>query len=93
MTIAFTGNLDTDAKVQYICTLVRGKPLRKFDLFSYDVENAYISLTVDYLLKGLAWYFFPVNLLTKQKRAMYRCMKKTRSLKVRRYSARLIDLN
>ena len=37
--------------------------------------------------------FFPVNLLSKQKRAIRRCMKKPRSLKVRRYAAHLIDLN
>ena len=35
----------------------------------------------------------PVNLLSKQKRAMRRCMKKPRRLKVRHYAARLIDLN
>ena len=57
------------------------------------MKNTETPLYMDYLLKGLAWYFPPVNSLSKQKRAMRRCMKKTRRLKVRRYAARLIDLN
>ena len=48
---------------------------------------------MDYLFKGLAWYFFAVDLLPKQNHAMRRCMKKTRSLKVRLFAARLIYLN
>ena len=51
------------------------------------------SLSVDYILKGLAWYFPPVNLISKQERTMHRCMKKPCILKVRRYAVRLIDLN
>ena len=50
------------------------------------------SLTVNCLIKGLSWYFPPVNPLLK-KRAMRRYMKKTCSLNVGRYAARLIDLN
>ena len=37
--------------------------------------------------------FFSCDLISKQKRTMRRCMKKPRSLKVRRYSAHLIHLN
>ena len=48
---------------------------------------------MDDILQGLAWYSPPVNSISKQKRAMRRCMKNTRSLKVRRYAARVIDLN
>ena len=48
---------------------------------------------MEYILKGLSWYFPPVNSLSKQKRAMRRCTKNPRSLNVRRYSTRLIDLN
>ena len=48
---------------------------------------------MDYLFKGLAWYFFAVDLLPKQNHAMRRCMKKTRSLKVRRYAVNLINLD
>ena len=48
---------------------------------------------MDYLLKGLVWYIFHANSLSKQKRAVCPCMKKPRSLKLRYYAARLIDLN
>ena len=64
-----------EAKVQYICTLVRGEGLRQFDLLSADVKNTDTPLDMDYLLKGLAWYFFPVNYLSNQKYAMRQCMK------------------
>ena len=93
MTLAATGKLETEAKVQYICTLVCGEALRQFDLLSSDVKNIETPLDVDYPPMGLAWYFFPVNSLSKQKGAMLRCMKNPRSLKVRRYAARLIYFN
>ena len=48
---------------------------------------------MDYLLKGLAWYVFPVNSLSKQKRTMCRCIKRPHSLKVRLYAACLICLD
>ena len=38
-------------------------------------------------------HFFPVNVLSKQKRAMRRRMRKLRELKVGRYAACLVDLN
>ena len=61
MTLSATVMLDTYAKVQYIHTLVRGEALCQFDLLSADMEDTNTSLTVDCLLKGLGWYFFPVN--------------------------------
>ena len=76
MTLVATGTLEIDVKVQYLFTLVRGEVLRQFDLLSDDMENTDTSLTVDYLLKGLAWYFSPVNSLSKQMRAVRHCMKK-----------------
>ena len=82
-----------EAKVQYLHTLVCGEVLHPFDLVSADAKNSETQLDVDYLLKGLAWYSPPVNSLPKQRRAMCRCMKNLRSLKLRRYAARLIDLN
>ena len=61
MTLAATGMLETNAKVQYLCTLVRGEELRQFDLLYANVKNIDTSLTVEYLPKGLGWYFPPVN--------------------------------
>ena len=46
---------------------------------------------MNYYIKGLASYFPPANSLFLS--AMRRGMKKSRSFKVRRYVARLIDLN
>ena len=57
MTLGATETLETEAKVQYICTLVRGKSLHQFDLLSDDMKNIETSLDMDDLLKGLAWYF------------------------------------
>ena len=54
MTLAASGTLETEVKVQYICTLVRGGALEQFDLVSADAKNKGIQLYVDYLLKGLA---------------------------------------
>ena len=56
MIIASTGMLETYTKVQYLCTPVSEEDFRKFELLYADVENTDTSLTVDYLLKGLAWY-------------------------------------
>ena len=48
--------------------------LRRFDLLSADIESTQ-TLNVDDIIKGLAQYFSPVNLLPQQKRAMCRGMK------------------
>ena len=53
MTLAVTGMLEMEAKVWYLCTLVRGEALHQFDLLYSDVENMDTSLTVDCLLNGL----------------------------------------
>ena len=31
--------LDTEAKVKYLCALVRGEALRQFDILSSDMKN------------------------------------------------------
>ena len=56
-TLAAMGTLETEAKVHYLHMLVFGEALNQFDLLSADMENMDTSLDVDYLLKGLAWYF------------------------------------
>ena len=75
MSHASTGTLETGTDVQYLCTLVCGEALRHFDVLSADVENTDTSLTLHDQLKGLAWYFPPVNSLSKRKCAMRCCMK------------------
>ena len=58
ITLADMGMLETEAKVQYLRTLVHGGALHQFYLLSSDMENTDTSLNVDYLLKNLSWYFF-----------------------------------
>ena len=53
MNLAASGMLEVGAKIQYLCTLFRGEALRKFDLFSDDVESTQI-LNVDDIVKDLA---------------------------------------
>ena len=92
MTLAASGTLEADTKFQYLSTLVRGEDLSQFESFSADVESTQ-NLHVYEIIKDLAQYFPPVNSLLKQKRAMRRGTNKPRALTVRRYTARLIDLN
>ena len=65
MTLVASGTLEAGAKYQYLSTLIRGEALRQFDSLSADVEIAE-TLNVDYIIKGLAQYFFPVNFLSKR---------------------------
>ena len=57
MTLEAAGTLETEAKVWYICTLVRGEALRQFDLVSSDTRSTETLLDVDGILKGLAWHY------------------------------------
>ena len=91
MTLAVSGTLRKDAKVQYLCTIVRGEVLH-FDSLSTDAESTNI-LTVDTSILGLALYFSPVHFILKQKRAMRRVMRKPHGLKVRHNADCLIVLN
>ena len=78
--------------IQYLCGLVRGKALCQLYLFSSDVENTETP-NMDYYIKDLALYLPPTNQLYKKARNAPRIEEKTRSLKVRRYAARLVDLD
>ena len=92
MTLAASGTLEGDTKFQCLCTLVRRKALRQFYSLSPDVESTE-TLNVDYIIRGLAQYFPPVNSISKQKRTMRRGIQKPLSPTGRNYAARLIDLN
>ena len=92
MNLALLGTLEMGAKIEYLRTLVRGEALRKFDLFTDDMEGMN-PLTVETIILGLYSYFFPVNSLSKQKCAMHRGIRNPRGFKLRQYVAHLIDLN
>ena len=70
------------------------------------MDKRYVSLTLFFaevgsttsenlksIILGLGMYFPPVNVLSKQKRAMRRRMMKPHGLKVRFYAVHMIDLN
>ena len=56
MTLATTGALEMDAKIQYLYTPIHGEGLRQFGFLSADVEDTETP-NVDYYIKGLASYF------------------------------------
>ena len=49
MTLAATAKQYMDAKIQYLCMLVRGEALRRLEM-----ENTNTPLTMEYLIEGLA---------------------------------------
>ena len=61
-------------KIQYLCCIVRGEALRRFEFLSSDVESLE-TLNVEYIVKVLALYLFPVNILFLN--AMRRGIEKT----------------
>ena len=71
--------------------LIHGEALYHFNLLYTDVENT-DTLSVDYYIKGLESYF-PLLIRFFLKRAIRCYIKKTVQSKLRRYGARLIDLN
>ena len=64
MTLLASGTLEAGAKYQYLRTLVCGEALRQFDSLSADIEGTE-TLNTDYIIRGLAQYFPPVNFLSK----------------------------
>ena len=92
MTIAATGALGIEAKVQYRRTLVRGEATCQFDLVSADAKNTETLLDVYYLLKGLAWYF-PSKFTFKIKSCNAPLYEKAAQIKWKALCCALIDLN
>ena len=68
-TLAASGTLEADTKVEYLCTLVYREALRHFNLLSAYVESTK-TFNIEDIVKGLAQYTPPVNKLSKQKHAM-----------------------
>ena len=57
MNLETPGTLKAGAKIQYLCILVRGESLRKFDVLPTEVESA-IPETLTSIILGLGIYFF-----------------------------------
>ena len=92
MTIPASGTLDTSTKVKYLCMIFHVYVLRHFDSLSAGVESTN-PLTLEAIVLELGAYFFPVNSLLQKKRTMRHGIRKPFRLKLRRYAARLIDIN
>ena len=92
MTLADSVTLVTCTKIQYICILFRGYVLHHSDLL-YAVVKYTNPLTVETIVLGIDFYFFPVNLLLNQKHVMLHGMRKLYGFKNIQRTTRLIDLN
>ena len=91
MTLEASATIASAANIHYLCTLVRGEALVHIDMLSAEV----VSTTSEHLksiILGLGTYFFSVNSLLKR-RAMSCRMRKSRGLKVIRYTAHVIEPN
>ena len=91
-TLDTSGMFVSSSDIQYLCTLVRGRELHQFYTLSDELRST-TSENLKSNILGLSTYFFLVNALSKQNRAMRRGMRKLRVLKVRRYAVCMIDLN
>ena len=60
MTLAVSGTLESDAKFQYLSTIVCREALLQFESFSDDVESTE-TLNVDYIIRCVAQYPPPVR--------------------------------
>ena len=66
MSIQDLGILTASAKLQYLCTLLCGEALRKFDTF-YDQLGSTNTAHVSRIVLDVDMYSFPVIMLSKQK--------------------------
>ena len=92
ITLDELGTLATGTNIQYLCILLHGEAIHQLETLSVEVG----SLTIEHLnriILGFGTYLFPVNVLSKKKRAMHRIMRDPGKLKVRRYYDCIIDLD
>ena len=78
--------------IKYLCKLVRGEELHQLDTLFSEVGIT-TSEHLRYNLLVLGTYFPPVNVLSKQRRAMCRGTRNPLGLKVRKYTAHMIKIN
>ena len=86
------GNYFCDWKNQFLRTMIRGGALREFDVIAGQVGSTN-NTHLKKIKKGLLSYSPPLNALNKQKRAMWRAMRKTWDIQLKIFAARLTELN
>ena len=87
-----TGTTTPYSWINYLRAMLRGQALRGFD----KLQSQYVDATDNHLKliqEGLLEYIFPIDKLSKQKYAMRRAMRKTQSIKFKRFAARLTEMN
>ena len=67
MTLKALEMLADITKIQYLCTILRGKAPHQFDNFCAHVGSI-ITTRLKHIILGLGTYFPPVNALSKKKR-------------------------
>ena len=91
ITIDGTGTSTLSGRISYLHTILRGQRLREFDKLQSHYggpTNNHLNLIQEVLLE----YFFPINSLSNQKRAIRRAMRKTRIIKFKCFAARLTEM-
>ena len=86
MNIDVSGTITEYEKIQNLRTYLHVKALHKFETLCAYIGHT-TSAHLKYILLGLGIYFFPMNLLSKQKHEMQQIM---RELKLMCYAAHMI---
>ena len=64
-----TGNTTPSGRINYLRTMLSGQALREFDKLQSQYRGA-TNNRLKLIQEGLLEYFFPINSLSKQRRAM-----------------------
>ena len=86
-----TGNKTAAGKINYIRTLLHGKSLWEFDELASQnagTKNSHLK----FIQEGLLRYYFPINALSKQNRAMGSAIYKPQELSFKRFVAHITEL-
>ena len=87
-----TGTMKVAGRTNFLQVLLRGETFQ--DLDNPEIQNNGTTNThFKEIQEGLIDYFFPMNAIIKQKRAMRRYMNKPFTLIMKRPTSRIMDLN
>ena len=92
MALKASGILAASVKIQYLCKMLHGELLRQHDMLSVEVGRT-TTTHLNRIIWGLGRYYFPINVLSKQKRVVRHRIIKPRKLKLGRYTACMIEIN
>ena len=87
-----TGTTSATGKIQFLYTMLRGEALREFDVLEIQVGST-TNGHLKSIKESLIGYFFPINGINKQKRAMRRAMRKPQDILFKIFAAQLTELN